>query len=259
MQKFMLWVITAILTCSSTMFTSCSKDDNPVDPSQNLAEKIIGMWLLEGADGEIFPTNSKAVLTISATKANMSGSLIDTGEPTAWDEGTDFDLSIEGNHLTLTSVIDEHKTLVFELVVTSINEQRMQANWKITRIFNGQEEASPWGVICFSKIRRDYSETILGTWKNEEARWTFKTDGTFAYYRLNDAGEWVPSEDDFAEYYVVGNLLCCRWKNTGEGQEEKRESWEIKSIKNGVMKWTALRRQEDGSTYTETIKTTKEE
>lgn len=52
-----------------------------------------------------------------------------------------------------------------------------------------------------------------------------------------------------AEYFVDGVLLCSRWKNVGD-DTEKRESWEIASIENGVMKWTALRQREDGSTYT---------
>ena len=33
--------------------------------------------------------------------------------------------------------------------------------------------------------------------------------------------------------------------------------WEIESIKDGVMKWTALRMREDGTTYTATFSMTK--
>lgn len=32
--------------------------------------------------------------------------------------------------------------------------------------------------------------------------------------------------------------------------------WEIESIKDGVMKWTALRMREDGTTYTATFSMT---
>jgi hypothetical protein len=38
---------------------------------------------------------------------------------------------------------------------------------------------------------------------------------------------------------------------------EKRESWEIASIENGKMKWTALRQSADGSTYTTTFEMTR--
>jgi len=34
-------------------------------------------------------------------------------------------------------------------------------------------------------------------------------------------------------------------------------SWEIASVENGKMKWTALRQKEDGSTYTTTFEMTK--
>ena len=59
-----------------------------------------------------------------------------------------------------------------------------------------------------------------------------------------------------AEYFVDGTLLCMRWKNAGD-DTEKRERWEIASVENGKMKWTALRQKEDGSTYTTTFEMTK--
>jgi hypothetical protein len=58
-----------------------------------------------------------------------------------------------------------------------------------------------------------------------------------------------------AEYFVDGILLCSRWKNVGD-DTEKRESWEIASIKDGKMEWTALRQAADGSYYTATFSMT---
>ncbi len=55
-----------------------------------------------------------------------------------------------------------------------------------------------------------------------------------------------------SEYFVDGTLLCSRWKNVGN-DKENRESWEIASIENDVMNWTALRRNADGTTYTATF------
>ncbi|MCR5042648.1 MAG: hypothetical protein K6A93_00690 [Bacteroidaceae bacterium] len=37
---------------------------------------------------------------------------------------------------------------------------------------------------------------------------------------------------------------------------EKRESWEIASIKDGKMEWTALRQTSDGTYYTATFSMT---
>ena len=41
-----------------------------------------------------------------------------------------------------------------------------------------------------------------------------------------------------------------RWVNAGT---ELREWWEIEFIENGVMKWKALRANEDGTTFTSTF------
>jgi hypothetical protein len=111
------------------------------------------------------------------------------------------------------------------------------------------------------RVTHDYSEDIIGTWEgrltsdqdaysdNQLHRWEYKTDGTFVYYRQNNNGEWVADVNTLSEYFVDGPLLCSRWKNVGD-TTEKRESWEIASIKNGKMEWTALRQNDDGSTYT---------
>ncbi|MBR1545542.1 MAG: hypothetical protein IJ633_01925 [Prevotella sp.] len=71
-------------------------------------------------------------------------------------------------------------------------------------------------------------------------------------------GKWMAGTDVLAEYFVDGILLCTRWKKTADS-EELREWWEIESIKDGVMKWTALRQREDGSTYTATFEMKKVE
>ena len=43
----------------------------------------------------------------------------------------------------------------------------------------------------------------------------------------------------------------------GAGNEEHREWWEIESIEDGVMKWKALRKNADGTTYTATFEMSK--
>ena len=92
----------------------------------------------------------------------------------------------------------------------------------------------------------------------EDHRWEYLLDGTFNFFRKVN-GQWQISDDDFSDYFVAGNLLCTRWKNAGEGNEEHREWWEIESIENGVMKWKALREKEDGTTYTATFEMKKVE
>ena len=85
------------------------------------------------------------------------------------------------------------------------------------------------------------------------ARLEFFDDGTYNYWRKNEAGEWesVTSTREFQNYFVDGILLCTRWKNQGE--DELREWWEIKSLKGDKMQWKALRQNEDGSTFEQTM------
>lgn len=260
MEIMKQWLMIAVLICGTTVFTSCSKNDDPVDPTDNLAEKIIGQWLMEETEGLSLPTDEKIVFTfLSDTKAYMSPSIHTDESESAWDVHREVDVSINGKKVTLIDSLDEHRVRVLELDVTSINDKEMEANWKIIRYIDGKLDASGEGTMSFTKVICDYSEAILGTWEDHEARLEYKVDGTFVYYSQNDAGEWVPSEDDFAEYFVDGNLLCSRWKNSGEGQQENREWWEIKSIENGVMTWTALRQKGDGSTYIVTFELSKVE
>ena len=68
-------------------------------------------------------------------------------------------------------------------------------------------------------------------------------NGTFRYYRKVD-GTWQLSNDEYAKYFVDGNLLCTCWKNAGAGNEEHREWWEIENIENGVMKWKVSHQRE---------------
>ncbi len=124
----------------------------------------------------------------------------------------------------------------------------------------------------YERVTRDYSEEILGLWEGhvtsemgsefddgEEHRWEYKADGTYIYWCKDENGEWYQYDDEIAQYFVDGVLLCTRWKESGEGEVDNREWWEIESIKDGVMKWKALHQKEDGTTYTATFEMTKVE
>ena len=56
---------------------------------------------------------------------------------------------------------------------------------------------------------------------------------------------------DYAQC-VDGNLLCTRWKDAGA--VEQREWWEIASLADGQMEWTALRKRPDGTTFVQGTK-----
>ena len=261
MNRLMQWVMAAALICSSTVFTSCSNDDNSVDPAKNLSEKIIGKWMTADRYGQPAPTNKKKVFNIvSTTKAYMSASLISLPEVGSyWIDVIENDVDISGNKVTLTNHPDEHRTVVEEYTVTAINDKEFTANRKMTITSDGVEVVSEEGVIRYVKLTADYAEPILGLWeckglKGDETfndgddRLEFFEDGTYNYYRKNDAGEWeAVTTREFQDYFVDGTLLATRWKNIDE--DELREWWEIAYLKGDKMQWKALRANEDGSTF----------
>ena len=144
-----------------------------------------------------------------------------------------------------------------------VTNKEMSCHLKVSILTNGDAFNYPEEDVILKRVTVDYKNDIIGTWEGrissqegsefddgELHRWEYKTDGTYIYYRQTEEGQWVNGVNAFAEYFVDGSLLCTRWRNNGEGQVENREWWEITSIKNGVMSWTALRNREDGSTYT---------
>ena len=270
MKKYLNWMLTAILICGASVFTSCSSNDDnpvkPVEPDLNVAEKIIGKWMLAENDGETALTNEKAVVTfLSATKAYQSVSRVNYDETVPkWRAKEECDMTIDGNTVTLlshSSNIDK----VFTLNIKSIDDNNMSCNFKLVIMKDGEVYNTVEDTRIYRRVTADYSTDIIGMWEGystgeegsefddgENHRWEYMTDGSFNYFHKVD-GQWQISDDDYADYFVDGNLLCTRWKNEGAGNEEHREWWEIESIENGVMKWKALRQKEDGTTFTATF------
>ena len=254
-------VLAATVVCGACLFTSCKKDE---DNSLNLEEKIIGKWMMAEINGEVLPTNLKSTYTfVSDTQAYMSASFTMSPNMDAlWSDQTEAAVAIDGNKVTLTIHIDEHHSAVQEFTVTAINGSEFTANRKGTIMVDGNVVNSTEQTVRFVKITANYSSAILGTWQGlctsegsvfddgQEHRWEYRADGTYVYYR-QDGQAWVPYSDDFAQYFVDGNLLCTRWRNSGE-QTENREWWEI-TIDGTRMHWTALRQNPDGTTFTATF------
>ena len=271
MNRLMQWVMAAALICSSTVFTSCSNDDNSVDPAKNLSEKIIGKWMQAEINGEPVPTDIKSVYTfVSTTKAFASASKNNfTKSDSRWSVNLEYAVVIDGNNVKLTANPNESVTLTNELAITAINDTELFCNFKHTTLRNGQITGYADDIRRYEKITNDYSEAVLGTWEGhvtnsegsvyddgETHRWEYKADGTYVYYE-KDGDDWVPYKGNtLNEYFVDGVLLCTRWI---DNDVENREWWEIVSIKDGVMKWKGLRQKEDGTTYTATFEMKKVE
>ena len=263
-MKKLFMVLAATLICGACVFTSCKKQDN-----LNLEEKIIGKWMFADIDGQPASTNEKFVYTfVSPTKAYMSASLTPNPELNApWHVQTEADVVISGNKITATFQDNEYTTAVHEFTVTAISGTEFTANRKITITVDGNEVISIEDVLRLVKQTADYSAAILGLWECYEltgietyndanARLEFFADGNYNYWRKNDNNEWVAvTNREFQNYFVDGTLLATRWKNIGE--PELREWWEIASLANGEMQWTALRQNEDGTTVEQGMRWTK--
>ena len=234
-----------------------------------VSEKIIGKWITADKNGQPLPTNKKNVKTfVSATKAYVSTSF--TARPEIgelWVNQIEGDVAISGNKVTLISNPEENETVVEEYTITDITVTEFIANYKITVSIDGKVVNNEEMVLRFTKLARDYSEAILGTWEGhctsegsvfddgQEHRWQYNADGTYVYY-VKDGDNWVSYEGTtLSEYFVDGTLLCTRWIDQGQ---ENREWWEI-NIDGDKMNWTALRQKEDGSTFTATFEMKKVE
>ena len=263
MKNLLQWMMAAIFVCGASVFTSCS-DDKDSD-IENLSEKIIGKWMFAERNGEPTPTNKKRVFTfISDTKAYVSAAHSLENGDTKWFDHTEADIAISGNTVTLTMHLNEHTTMVDEFNITTIDNTKFTAILKVTVSVDGTVVSSFENNILLTKVTTDYSEAILGMWEGhvtseqgsafddgEDHKWEYKNDGNFVYYIQDEGGNWIANPGQtLSEYFVDGTLLCTRWVNGGI---ENREWWEIASIKDGVMKWTALRQKEDGTTYVATF------
>ena len=152
--------------------------------------------------------------------------------------------------------------------VSSITDSDLNGYSVVTTYMDGFKVTTSEYSCRYERVKENFEEAIIGKWEGRVTsemgsdfgdsqlhRWEFLPDGNYRYYRRID-GKWQPN-DEFAQYFIDGSLLCCRWKNKGVDQEEHREWWVVSSNKNGVMSWTAYRENRDGSIYTSTLSMTK--
>jgi uncharacterized protein (TIGR02145 family) len=263
-----------MLAIAATLFASCDKDNDDTPAVNDLAEKIVGKWMLADVNGQPCPTNDKIVQTfLSATKVTESLSQTSYSDDTdKWHTSLEGTCSIEGSTATLTFHPEDGVTTTCILNVQSITSAEMVASTKRTTTVGGRTVYEQEATVRMVKVGADQSQAILGLWEGhvtsemgseyddgEEHRWEYLGDGSYVYYNKNANGQFVPVGTVLSQYFVDGTLLCTRWKNVGDGEEEHREWWEIESISDGVMNWTALRQRPDGTTYTATFQMTKVE
>lgn len=260
-MKKMILVLVATAICGACFFTSCKKDKDKDNTDLNLKENIIGTWMMADKNGQPLPTNEKLVYTFfSTTKALVSASITNSEIGSHWSDRFEANVTISGNRVTVILNLDEHTTVTEEYNVTAINGSEFTANHKVTITVDGNVSLYDEDVLRLVKQTAYYKQAILGTWEGhctsagsvfddgKEHRWKYKADGTYVYY-VKDGENWVQGDNELNEYFVDGTLLCTRWLDNGV---DNREWWEI-SINGNHMNWTALRQNDDGTTFTATF------
>jgi len=232
----------------------------------NVAEKIIGKWQIADIDGKPALTKSGMVINfVSTTKAYVSASRNSQSTSGLWADKIEADVVINGNDVTVIFHPDENKTSIHMFNVTAINATEFTADQNVLVSNDGNVEHTVDNSVRFVKTTADYAVDILTLWEcvgvttdemysEVDVRLWFFADGTYNFWRKNEADEWESVIDirEFQDYFVDGSLVCTRWKNPGE--DEEREWWKIASISGDEMVWTALRQNFDGSIFKQEIK-----
>lgn len=262
-EKSMVWTALRENADGSQYTAAFTMQKVGVPTQEEVEAAIIGKWMNKEINGKPVLTNDKGVYTfLNTTTARMSAAVTSRPElGDLWHDNSQLDVNISGNVVTLTHQYDEHKTMTFEMTVTSINADEMHADMDATLMVDGAVVRTVTDHILYEKIKENYRKSILGLWEGRRTaggstefhRWEYLEDVHYNFYRKVGEDQWVKVDDEFAEYFVDGRLLCTRWKNAGEGTVENREWWEIRSIENDAMIWTALRQNELGEQYVESF------
>ena len=247
--------------------TACtSNDDNPTPsgPSESvIKEKIVGKWKAVMQDGKERVTNRHAIMTFFAdgTMTYTRSYYSDYWGIQIWANRAPYTYTVSDNLVTREGLEE--------------NGQMRKTFYEVNSIGNSEMEMALTGYVLdgqnypikqtnkYKHVTADYSEDIIGLWEatemtgeqtynDDNARLAFLTDGTYKYYRKSEAGEWqLVSTRDVEEYFVDGDFVATRWQE--KGGEMNYEWWDIDEIKDGQMKWSALREREDGTRFTTTF------
>ncbi|MCQ2271088.1 MAG: hypothetical protein MJZ52_07695 [Bacteroidales bacterium] len=253
--KLAFWSIVEIVVLSVALTcTSCSKDEDVLS-QEEIETKIIGKWKQTIKDGDGVLTNDRLIKTFFTNHEGTSSSSRSFFGEYVWCNKIPIKYEIKGNDLCEKGVAQ-----IFAKVL-SIDESRLYENdYKI--ITHEGEEISVNTNLTYEKVTTDYSQDIIGLWEGVEMtgdetygdanhRIKYNADGTYVYYD-KDGDNWKPSENVDNEYNVDGDWLATRWR-TVAGADYEYEWWDIDEIKNGTMKWSALREKGDKTRYTTTF------
>lgn len=252
-------IIALALMAVAMVFASCSKDDdvNNVPSQKEIETKIIGKRKKMKQDGKDVATNQRTIwLFNNDGKGTLSVADHKEGDDRfIWDNKESVQYSVQGNVVYIISPSVERTS-----TIPSISDSQMTMH--VTKVLSHGIGIKADYVGEYSKVTADYSKDIIGLWEgvemtgyetygNAEHRILYNADGTYTYY-VKDGENWIPSTNADNEYNVDGDWLATRWRPEA-GADYNYEWWDIDYIKDGIMKWSALREKEDGTRFTTTF------
>lgn len=259
-NNFYALLASVMLAATAGLMMACTiHEDNPATPSgpseSVIKEKIIGKWKAVTQDGEERTTNDRFVLTFNAdgTRTVSTSSFGSNSNKYNWRNKQSGTYNIEGSQLkNYLDTTDGNEVAIYNIDVINDSQLKMTL-----------ENISPGRKSVYNRITADYSSDIIGLWEgvemtgdetygNADARIAYLADGTYRYYQKNSEGEWeIKADQELSEYNVDGDWLATRWQE--KDGEMNYEWWDIDEIKDGQMKWSALREREDGTRFTTTF------
>jgi len=257
---FHVLLTSVMLAATAGLMMACtSNDDNPATPSgpseSVIKEKIVGKWKGATQDGTELTTNGRTVLTFNAdgTRTVSTSRFESNTNEYLFRNKQSGTYAIEGSQLkNYLDTNDGYDVAIYNIDVIDDSQLAMT-----------MQNLNPGRKSVYKRVTADYSEDIIGLWEvtemtgeetynDDNARLAFLADGTYRYYRKDDAGEWqLVSTRDVEDYIVDGDWVATRWQEAGG--EMKFEWWDIDEIQDGQMKWSALREREDGTRFTTTF------
>ena len=255
-NNFYALLASVMLAATAGLMTSCATEDNPTTPSGPseavVKEKIVGKWKLSEINNRDQVTNGRMILTYNEN-ATLAVSISYFNKETnsyIWRNKQPGIYSIDGNviknYLNQSGLYDATPHYI-----EAISDEAMTMS------------STSGGQTIYTRVAADYTSDIIGMWEvtemtgeetynDDNARLAFLADGTYRYYRKDDTGEWqLVSTRDVEEYFVDGDWMATRWQE--KDGEMNYEWWDIDEIKDGQMKWSALREREDGTRFKTTF------
>ncbi len=269
MKNYSKWVLAATLICGICVISACDDKEKEIINDNQLATRILGKWIPVQSNGMEVMTDQKTVTTFKKTSSGLKAytsvsSLVmpaqfqdpskETVQTDEWHYNQPAEVNIEENKFIITRAVNDTINQISKYYILESSDSTLELYISTRLSINGNEIMSSMGhTETWAKVNVDYSKEIVGLWEGhvtsdtskyddgETHRWRYNIDGTYIYYSQDQTGEWVEVESVFNNYFVDGYLLCTRWKNVGDNETENREWWEIDTIGNDSMRWTAQR------------------